>query len=90
MCIRDSIGMVPQETFLFSGTIAENISFGKEGITREQIEEAAKMANAYNFIIIVAEGIGGVEEMAKRIEEATGVESRASVLGHVQLSLIHI
>lgn len=37
-----------------------------------------------HFIIIVAEGIGGVEEMAKRIEEATGVESRASVLGHVQ------
>ena len=37
-----------------------------------------------HFIIIVAEGIGGVDEMAKRIEEATGVESRATVLGHVQ------
>ena len=37
-----------------------------------------------HFIIIVAEGIGGVEEMAKRIEAETGVESRATVLGHVQ------
>jgi 6-phosphofructokinase 1 len=37
-----------------------------------------------HFIIIVAEGIGGVSEMAKRIEEITGIESRATVLGHVQ------
>ena len=37
-----------------------------------------------HFIIIVAEGIGGVSEMAKRIEEVTGIESRATVLGHVQ------
>lgn len=37
-----------------------------------------------HFIIVVAEGIGGVEEMAKRIESETGVESRATILGHVQ------
>ena len=37
-----------------------------------------------HFIIVVAEGIGGVEEMAKRIERETGVETRATVLGHVQ------
>lgn len=37
-----------------------------------------------HFIIIVAEGIGGVVEMAKLIEDKTGVESRATVLGHVQ------
>lgn len=37
-----------------------------------------------HFIIVVAEGIGGVDELAKRIEEATGIESRASILGHVQ------
>lgn len=47
---RSYIGMVPQETFLFSGTIADNISFGKEGVTRKDVEEAAKMANAYDFI----------------------------------------
>ena len=37
-----------------------------------------------HFIIVVAEGIGGVAEMAKQIEEQTGVETRATVLGHVQ------
>ena len=37
-----------------------------------------------HFIIIVAEGIGGVVELAKRIEDETGVESRATILGHVQ------
>ncbi|MEE1054702.1 MAG: 6-phosphofructokinase, partial [Acutalibacteraceae bacterium] len=33
---------------------------------------------------VVAEGIGGVEQMAKEIEEATGIETRATILGHVQ------
>ena len=37
-----------------------------------------------HFIIVVAEGVGGVEDIAKKIEEATGIESRATVLGHVQ------
>lgn len=44
----------------------------------------AKAAGKNNFIVIVAEGIGGVEELAKKIEANTGVESRATVLGHVQ------
>lgn len=37
-----------------------------------------------HFVIIVAEGIGGVEEMAKKIQQETGVEARATILGHVQ------
>lgn len=37
-----------------------------------------------HFIIVVAEGVGGVDEMVKRITEETGVESRATILGHVQ------
>lgn len=47
---RDRIAVVPQESFLFSGTIAENIAFGKSDVTREEIENAAKMANAFEFI----------------------------------------
>ena len=47
---RNHIGIVPQETFLFSGTIAENIGFGKDNVSEEEIENAAKMANAYDFI----------------------------------------
>ncbi|MDR3260003.1 MAG: ABC transporter ATP-binding protein/permease [Fusobacteriaceae bacterium] len=48
---RNYIGVVPQESFLFSGTIAENISFGKKGTDISDIEMAAKMANAYDFIM---------------------------------------
>lgn len=46
---RNKFAIVPQETFLFGGTIKENISFGKE-VTDEEIVSAVKMANAYNFI----------------------------------------
>lgn len=53
---RQYIGMVPQDTFLFSGTIAENIGFGKEGVSQEEIIEASKMANAYNFIVDLEKG----------------------------------
>lgn len=48
---RDYIGVVPQESFLFSGTIYDNIAFGKTSVTEEDIIKAAKMANAYNFIM---------------------------------------
>ncbi len=49
--LRKHIGMVPQETFLFSGTIKENISYGKKGAKFKEIVEAAKNANAHNFIM---------------------------------------
>ena len=54
--------------------------------TEEIIEkiEAARHTGKKHFVIVVAEGVGGVEEMAKIIEEKTGIESRATVLGHVQ------
>ena len=45
------IGYVGQEPILFSGTIAENIAFGSEGVSNSDIEKAAKLANAHNFII---------------------------------------
>lgn len=49
----------------------------------EKIKVARKLGKQ-NFIILVAEGIGGFTEIAKRIEDATGIESRATILGHVQ------
>lgn len=49
----------------------------------ERIKEV-KAAGKKHIIIIVAEGIGNTEEIAKRIEKETGVESRATILGHVQ------
>lgn len=49
----------------------------------EKIRETQKTGKQH-FIIVVAEGVGGVEQMAKDIEAATGIETRATTLGHVQ------
>jgi 6-phosphofructokinase 1 len=49
----------------------------------KKITDTQRMGKKH-FIVIVAEGIGGVSEMAKAIEEATGIETRATILGHVQ------
>ncbi|MEM9275506.1 MAG: ABC transporter ATP-binding protein [Cyanobacteria bacterium P01_F01_bin.143] len=54
--LRGQIGIVPQETILFSGTIADNISFGKTGFGIEEIENAAKIANAHQFISELSRG----------------------------------
>lgn len=48
--LRHSLGIVLQDTHLFTGTVAENIRFGKLDATREEIERAAKIANADSFI----------------------------------------
>jgi ABC-type multidrug transport system fused ATPase/permease subunit len=48
--LRSQIGYVLQETVLFRGTVAENIAYGKGGATRAEVEEAAELANAAEFI----------------------------------------
>ena len=48
--LRDNISIVLQDVFLFNGTIAQNIAYGAEGATMEQVEAAAKIANADGFI----------------------------------------
>ena len=50
------IGIVPQETILFGGTILENIEYAKPGVTKEEIIEASKAANAHTFILETPEG----------------------------------
>ena len=54
--LHRQIGIVPQEPFLFSGTIAENISYGNPGATFEEIMEAGITTNAHNFIIAKPDG----------------------------------
>ena len=54
--IRKQIGMVLQTPFLFRGTLAENIAYGKPEATREEIIRAAKAANAHDFITRLPEG----------------------------------
>ncbi|NWI34171.1 MDR1 protein, partial [Sula dactylatra] len=49
--LREIIGVVNQEPVLFATTIAENIRYGREDITMEEIEKATKEANAYDFIM---------------------------------------
>lgn len=58
--IRSKIGFVPQKALLFSGTIAENIRFGKEDATLEEIEHAAEVAQAADFISKMKEGYESV------------------------------
>lgn len=49
-CLREKIAYIPQETFLFSGSIFENLTLGMEGATMDDIIEASKMAQAHDFI----------------------------------------
>lgn len=54
--LRKSLGMVLQDTNLFTGTIKENIKYGKEDATDEEVIEAAKLANAHDFIMRLPKG----------------------------------
>jgi len=54
--LRRFIGIVPQETFLFSATIKENIAYGKPDASMEEIERAAKLAEAHDFIKVLPKG----------------------------------
>ncbi len=54
--LRKSLGMVLQDTNLFTGTIKENIKYGKENATDEEIVNAAKLANAHDFITRLPQG----------------------------------
>lgn len=54
--LRSQIGIVPQEPVLFSGTIADNISYGKPGAGLSEIMDAARGANAHKFIIAKPDG----------------------------------
>ena len=54
--LRSQIGMVQQDVYLFAGTIYENIAYGKPGATREEVIEAAKNANAHEFICQFPDG----------------------------------
>lgn len=54
--LRGQIGIVPQETILFNGTVKENIAYNKPGVWDDEILEVAKKANAHDFIVGLQEG----------------------------------
>jgi len=66
--LRRTFGMVLQDTWLFNGTIRDNIAYGREGTTEEEIMRAAKAANADHFIRTLPEGYNTVLN-----EEATNI-----------------
>jgi len=66
--LRRTFGMVLQDTWLFNGTIRDNIAYGREGATEEEIMRAAKAANADHFIRTLPEGYNTVLN-----EEATNI-----------------
>ncbi|SCK40172.1 ABC transporter ATP-binding protein [Streptomyces sp. WMMB 322] len=68
--LRSRIGMVLQDAWLFGGTIAENISYGAQNASREQVEEAARAAHADRFIRTLPDGYDTVLD-----EDGTGVSA---------------
>lgn len=54
--LRQNIGMVQQDVYLFSGTVYENIAYGRENATREEVIEAAKRAGAHEFVMALKDG----------------------------------
>jgi len=76
--LHRQIGLVPQDAFLFSGTLADNIRFGRPEATDEDVARAAKLANAHEFI------------MAKPDSYGTRVQEGASNLSVGQRQLVCI
>ncbi|MFF2482231.1 ABC transporter ATP-binding protein [Paenibacillus sp. NPDC058071] len=74
--LRSQVGIVLQDTFIFSGTIRDNIRYGKLDATDEEIVEAAKAVNAHEFIVNLPDGYD------------TEVEERGSVLSMGQRQLL--
>jgi ABC-type multidrug transport system fused ATPase/permease subunit len=76
--LRSIMALVPQEVILFSGTIKENILFGKTDATDEEVEEAAKKANAFDFISSFPEGFN-TEVGDRGIQLSGGQKQRIAI-----------
>ncbi len=68
--LRGAVGMVLQDTWLFGGTIADNIAYGSVGVTRDQVVAAAKAAHADRFIRTLPDGYDTVID-----DEGTGISA---------------
>ncbi len=79
-------GWIALETGFAVGSTAILVPEIEYDLQRDIIDKInrTKATGKKHFIIIVAEGVGGVNELSKKIEELTGIETRATILGHVQ------
>ncbi|MBQ1287145.1 MAG: ABC transporter ATP-binding protein [Erysipelotrichaceae bacterium] len=76
--LRENIGIVQQDVFLFSGSFADNIAYGKKGATMEEIIEAARKANIYDYIQSLPEGFD-MEIGERGIRLSGGQKQRLSI-----------
>jgi ATP-binding cassette subfamily B (MDR/TAP) protein 1 len=80
--LRQQIGLVMQEPKLFGKSIKENIAMGAPGVTQEQIEQAARLANAHDFIMSFPRGydtqvgdLGGMLSGKRAVCQSSGAYS---------------
>ena len=79
-------GYLALQTGIACGAIAILVPEVEFDLNKDVIEKikAVHKTGKKHFVVVVAEGVGGVTRIAEEIEEATGIESRATILGHVQ------
>ena len=65
--LREKIGYIPQKALLFTGTIAENLRYGKEDATQAEMQRAVDIAQAADFISQTPEGFDALYQKAARI-----------------------
>lgn len=81
--LRQCIGVVTQESYLFNGTILDNLRYAKEDATMEEIEEACKIANIHNFIVSQPDGY--LTEVGNRGLKLSGGEKQRLSIARVIL-----
>ena len=97
-CLRRQVGVVLQETFLFTGTLLDNIRFSRPDATREEVIAAARIANAHDFIVKMPDGydtwigekgqtISGGERQRIAIARAVLCDPRILILDEATASL---
>ena len=76
------MSMVLQETILLRGTVAENIAYGREGATDEEVVAAAQLANAHDFVLAMPEGYDTV--LGERAATLSGVQRQRLAIARVR------
>jgi len=96
--LRHAIGVIPQDPFLFSATVRENITFGAPGLTDEQVEHVARLAQAHEFVERLPDGydtvigergitLSGGQRQRLAIARAIAVDPRILILDDATASV---
>ena len=85
--LRDAVGIVSQETYLFNGTIRDNLLYAKEDATQEEIEQACRIANIHDFISRQPRGYD--TEVGNRGLKLSGGEKQRISIARQKISLLN-